>query len=95
MILYQFHFQDDIQKFFLHITTRDCVSLNINDQEIFTQLCLEMFATGGLSFVIILEKEANLRKAFDNFDPTIIVNYDAEKISELMIDSEITQNLKK
>ena len=54
-----------------------------------------MFATGGLSFVIILEKEANLRKAFDNFDPTIIVNYDAEKISELMIDSEITQNLKK
>ena len=56
-----------------------------NDQEIFTQLCLEIFAA-GLSLVTILEKEANLRKTFDNFDPNIIVNYDAEKICELMVD---------
>ena len=56
-----------------------------NDQEIFTQLCLEIFAA-GLSLVTILEKEANLRKTFDNFDPNIIINYDAEKICELMVD---------
>ena len=35
-----------------------------NDQEIFVQLRLEMFSA-GLSFAAILEKEANLRKAFD------------------------------
>lgn len=49
----------------------------------------------GLSFVTILKKEANLRKAFDNFDSNIIVNFDAEKIGELMVDSEIIRNLKK
>ena len=65
-----------------------------NDQEIFTQLYLEIFAA-GLSLVTIFEKEANLRKAFGNFDPNIIVNFDAEKIGELMVDSEIIRNLKK
>ena len=65
-----------------------------NDQEIFVQLRLEMFSA-GLSFAAILEKEANIRKAFGNFDPNIIVNFDAEKIGELMVDSEIIRNLKK
>jgi DNA-3-methyladenine glycosylase I len=51
--------------------------------------------SAGLSFAAILEKEANLRKAFDNFDYNIIVSFDAEKIDELMVDSEIIRNLKK
>ena len=48
--------------------------------------------SAGLSFAAILEKEANLRKAFDII---LIPTYDTEKIGELMVDSEIIRNLKK
>ena len=49
-------------------------------------------AQAGLSWLTILKKRQNYRKAFDNFDPQIIARYDNRKISELMINQGIVRN---
>ena len=65
-----------------------------NDNEIFSTLCLEIFAA-GLSWRIILEKELHFRKAFDNFNPNIVALYGENKIKELMSNNNIVRNIKK
>ena len=45
-----------------------------NDEKIFENLLLETFQS-GLSWITILSKRKNFRKAFDNFDYKIISNY--------------------
>lgn len=65
-----------------------------DDHEIFAQLCLEMFAS-GLGWVLILEKEANFRSAFDDFVPEIVAAYTEEKIENLMKDAGIVRNRRK
>lgn len=67
---------------------------NHNDQELFAMLNLELFQA-GLNWSTILNKEENFRKAFDYFDPEIIIKYDDEKINELMNDKGIIRNIKK
>lgn len=49
----------------------------------------------GLSWVTILRKMEGFKKAFDDFDPAIIMNYDEKKIEELMQNSEIIRNRRK
>ena len=46
----------------------------------------------GLSWMTILKKRDNYRKAFDNFDYKKIAKYDSEKIEELMNNSGIIRN---
>ena len=65
-----------------------------DDHELYELLILEMFQA-GLSWETILNKRENFRKAFDNFDWNSIVNYDEDKINELMQDKEIIRNRKK
>lgn len=65
-----------------------------DDHEIFAQLCLEFFAA-GISFVMVLEKEQNLRAAFDDFAPEIVAGYDKAKMDALMQDAGIIRNRKK
>ena len=65
-----------------------------DDYELYELLILEMFQA-GLSWETILNKRDNFRKAFDNFDWTKIVNYDEDKINELMQDKGIIRNRKK
>ena len=62
-----------------------------DDQEIFELLILESFQS-GLSWLTILKKKENFRKAFDNFDYEKIAEYDDDKIDELLSDEGIIRN---
>ncbi len=65
-----------------------------DDHELYELLILEMFQA-GLSWETILNKRENFRNAFDNFDWNKIVNYDEDKMNELMQDKGIIRNRRK
>ena len=54
-----------------------------DDKVLFEFLVLESFQA-GLSWITILKKRENFRKAFDNFNDKKIVKYDDAKIEELL-----------
>ena len=62
-----------------------------NDQKLFEMLILEG-AQAGLSWITILRKRENYRKAFDNFDPKKIAAYTKTKIQELLNNEGIVRN---
>lgn len=62
-----------------------------DDVTLFEFLLLETFQA-GLSWITILRKRENFRKAFDDFDYKLIANYDQEKIDSLLEDSGIIRN---
>jgi len=62
-----------------------------DDRALFEKLLLDGFQA-GLSWITILRKRDNFRKAFDNFDPVKIARYDAKKITALMNDAGIVRN---
>jgi DNA-3-methyladenine glycosylase I len=62
-----------------------------DDRKLFEMLILEG-AQAGLSWITILKKRENYRKAFDNFDADKIVGYDGKKIRELMNNEGIVRN---
>ena len=62
-----------------------------NDRKLFELLILEG-AQAGLSWLTILKKRHNFRKAFDNFDPAIIAGYDNRKVGELVSNAGIIRN---
>jgi DNA-3-methyladenine glycosylase I len=62
-----------------------------NDRKLFEFLILEGFQA-GLSWLTILRKRENFRKAFDEFDFNKVANYDQRKIDALLQDSGIIRN---
>lgn len=62
-----------------------------NDEQQFEFLILETFQA-GLSWITVLRKRENFRKAFDNFDYKKIANYSDAKIEELMQNEGIIRN---
>jgi DNA-3-methyladenine glycosylase I len=62
-----------------------------NDRKLFEFLILEGFQA-GLSWLTILKKRENFRKAFDNFDFNKMAAYDRKKINLLLNDSGIIRN---
>ncbi len=62
-----------------------------DDRALFELLILEG-AQAGLSWSTILNKRANYRAAFENFDPASIARYDEKRITELLADSGIVRN---
>ncbi len=62
-----------------------------DDDKLFEFLILETFQA-GLSWITVLRKRENFRKAFDNFDYKKIVNYDENKFDELMNNAGIIRN---
>lgn len=62
-----------------------------DDQKLFEFLLLETFQA-GLSWITILNKRENFRKAFDNFDYTKVAEYSDEKVQELLLDAGIIRN---
>jgi DNA-3-methyladenine glycosylase I len=62
-----------------------------DDQRLFEFLLLESFQA-GLSWITILRKRENFRKAFDNFDAKKVAKYGDEKIERLLLDSGIIRN---
>jgi DNA-3-methyladenine glycosylase I len=62
-----------------------------DDDRLFEFLILETFQA-GLSWITVLRKRENFRKAFDRFDFTVIAQYSDEKMEELMQNSGIIRN---
>jgi DNA-3-methyladenine glycosylase I len=62
-----------------------------DDETIFEFLILETFQA-GLSWITILRKRENFRKAFDNFDYKKIATYKQDKIESLLLDAGIIRN---
>ena len=62
-----------------------------DDITLFEMLILDG-AQAGLSWITILKKRENFRKAFDNFDPHKMAEYGSKKIDELLKDSGIIRN---
>ncbi len=62
-----------------------------DDAKLFEFLILETFQA-GLSWITILRKRENFRKALDNFDYKKITTYDQEKINTLLKDAGIIRN---
>lgn len=62
-----------------------------DDRELFELLILEG-AQAGLSWITILKKRENYRKAFDNFEAKKVAKYDGKKVRELLLDKGIVRN---
>jgi DNA-3-methyladenine glycosylase I len=62
-----------------------------DDRALFEKLILDGFQA-GLSWITILRKRDNFRRAFDNFKPEKIARYDAKKLASLMKDEGIIRN---
>jgi DNA-3-methyladenine glycosylase I len=62
-----------------------------DERLLFEFLCLEG-AQAGLSWITILRKRENYRRAWDNFDAEKIARYDDDKIAELLQDAGIVRN---
>jgi len=63
----------------------------LDDRELFEKLVLEGFQS-GLSWLTILKKRPNFRKAFDGFDAKRIASYSDDDIARLMSDAGIVRN---
>ena len=61
------------------------------DRKHFEFLVLES-AQAGLSWITILRKRENYRKAYDDFDFTKVAQYDDEKVNELIQNPGIIRN---
>ncbi len=62
-----------------------------DSRALFEKLLLDGFQA-GLSWITILRKRDNFRRAFDNFDPHLMARYDATKRAALMADAGIVRN---
>ncbi len=62
-----------------------------DDRALYEKLVLDGFQA-GLSWITILRKRDNFRRAFDGFDPHKIARYDARKKAKLMADAGIVRN---
>ncbi|MFO7796195.1 MAG: DNA-3-methyladenine glycosylase I [Promethearchaeati archaeon] len=62
-----------------------------DDVNLFEQLILQG-AQAGLSWITILKKRENYRKAFDNFNFEKIASYDEKKVQELLTNKGIIRN---
>jgi DNA-3-methyladenine glycosylase I len=62
-----------------------------DDRALYEKLVLDGFQA-GLSWITILHKRENFRRAFDDFAPEKIARYDQRKVATLMNDAGIVRN---
>jgi DNA-3-methyladenine glycosylase I len=62
-----------------------------DDRALYEKLILDGFQA-GLSWITILRKRENFRRAFDGFEPEKIARYPKRKIESLMKDAGIVRN---
>ena len=62
-----------------------------NDRALYEKLVLDGFQA-GLSWITILRKRENFRRAFSEFKPEKIARYDRKKVERLMQDAGIVRN---
>jgi DNA-3-methyladenine glycosylase I len=62
-----------------------------DDRALYEKLVLDGFQA-GLSWIIILRKRENFRRAFEGFEPQKIARYTPKKVERLMQDAGIVRN---
>jgi DNA-3-methyladenine glycosylase I len=62
-----------------------------DDHRLFEKICLEGFQA-GLSWLTILRKRENVRRAFDGFDFERVARYNARKVDRLLGDAGIIRH---
>lgn len=62
-----------------------------SDNELFERFVLEI-NQAGLSWITILKKRENFKKAYDNFEIEKVAQYNEQKIEKLLQDSGIIRN---
>ena len=62
-----------------------------DDQRIFEKICLEGFQS-GLSWLTILRKRENFRRAFSSFDIATVARFDDRDLERLLLDPGIVRN---
>lgn len=62
-----------------------------DDNKLFELIVLEG-AQAGLSWITVLRKRENYRKAYENFDPAVVAKYDEKKLEELRQNPGIIRN---
>ena len=63
----------------------------LDDRALYEKLVLDGFQA-GLSWIIILRKRDNFRRAFDGFRPDKIARYTPKRVERLMLDAGIVRN---
>jgi DNA-3-methyladenine glycosylase I len=62
-----------------------------DDRRLFEKLCLEGFQS-GLSWLTILRKRENFRRAFKSFDVAAVARFNQRSVARLMADAGIVRN---
>jgi DNA-3-methyladenine glycosylase I len=62
-----------------------------DDRRLFEKICLEGFQS-GLSWITILRKRDNFRKAFKNFEPSAVARFGARDVQRLLKDEGIIRH---
>src|SRR5262245_7105743 len=70
---------------------RECGFPTRDDRYLFEKLCLEGFQA-GLSWLTILRKRQNFRRAFANFDAARVARFDARRVRRLLADPGIVRH---
>jgi len=65
-----------------------------DDRTLFEKICLEGFQS-GLSWLTILRKRENFRKAFANFDFNVVANFGENDVERLLADTGIVRHRRK
>lgn len=65
--------------------------LNLNDDYLYEMFILESFQA-GLSWECVLNKRESFKSAYDNFSLDKVINYDEEKMNELLNNKYIIRN---
>ena len=63
----------------------------VDDRRLFEKICLEGFQS-GLSWITILRKRENFRKAFKDFDPKLVAKFGARDVQRLLKDAGIVRH---
>src|SRR6187402_2370295 len=63
----------------------------VDDRRLFEKICLEGFQS-GLSWITILRKRENFRKAFKDFDPKLVAKFGARDVQRLLKDVGIVRH---
>ena len=62
-----------------------------DDRRLFEKICLEGFQS-GLSWITILRKRDNFRRAFKNFEPAAVARFGARDVQRLLKDAGIVRH---
>ena len=62
-----------------------------DDRRLFEKICLEGFQA-GLSWLTILRKRENFRRAFADFEPHVVANFGDDDVARLLADAGIVRH---